>query len=82
MKPPLQSGDAYLPQREGGKIPPNPEDLPKGRFKRVLAWYRGWCAKAAERTVEDDPLLVLRGSGKALWADEHADSYVRRLREG
>jgi hypothetical protein len=32
--------------------------------------------------VETDPLLALRGSGKDLWADEHADEYVRRLREG
>ena len=30
---------------------------------------------------EDDPLLALRGSGRELWADEHADEYVRRLRE-
>ncbi|HVP50859.1 MAG TPA: hypothetical protein VMT05_02030 [Terriglobales bacterium] len=29
-----------------------------------------------------DPLLLLRGSGKRLWAREHADEYVRRLREG
>ena len=29
-----------------------------------------------------DPLLALYGSGKALWADEHADEYVARLREG
>ena len=28
-----------------------------------------------------DPLLALRGSGRELWADEHADEYVRRLRE-
>lgn len=28
-----------------------------------------------------DPLLALRGSGKKLWADEHADEYVRRLRK-
>jgi hypothetical protein len=34
------------------------------------------------RAVEDDPLLALYGSGKDLWADEHADEYVRRLREG
>jgi hypothetical protein len=27
-------------------------------------------------------LMALRGSGKALWACEHADDYVRRLREG
>jgi hypothetical protein len=32
--------------------------------------------------VETDPLLALRGSGKDLWSDEHADEYVRRLREG
>ncbi|MGB0079070.1 MAG: hypothetical protein WBP87_16025 [Candidatus Sulfotelmatobacter sp.] len=30
---------------------------------------------------ENDPLLALRGSGKELWADEHADEYVRRLWE-
>jgi len=29
-----------------------------------------------------DPLLALRGSGKYTWADEHADDYIRRLREG
>jgi hypothetical protein len=27
-------------------------------------------------------LVNLRGSGKQLWSDEHADDYVRRLREG
>ncbi len=32
-------------------------------------------------TTESDPLLALRGSGGHLWADEHADEYVRRLRE-
>lgn len=32
-------------------------------------------------TDEEDPLLALRGSGKHLWADEHADEYDRRLRE-
>ena len=29
-----------------------------------------------------DPLLALRGSGKKLRADEHADEYVRRVRKG
>jgi hypothetical protein len=32
--------------------------------------------------LEPDPLLSLRGSGKHLWADEHSDDYVRRLRAG
>jgi hypothetical protein len=29
-----------------------------------------------------DPLLALRGSGRDIWADEHADEFVHRLREG
>ena len=29
-----------------------------------------------------DPILALRGVGRALWADEEADAYVSRLREG
>src|ERR1700674_4130014 len=78
----FRHGDSYHPQREGGKISPKPEDLPENWFRGLLAWYRGWCAKAAERALGDDPLLALRGSGKDLWADEHADDYVRRLREG
>ncbi len=78
----FRHGDSYHPQREGGKISPKPEDLPENWFRGLLAWYRGWCAKAAERAVGDDPLLALCGSGKSLWADEHADDYVRRLREG
>jgi hypothetical protein len=32
--------------------------------------------------IDDDPLLQLYGSGKDLWVDEHADEYVRGLREG
>src|ERR1700687_2149773 len=77
----FRHGDAYHPQREGGKISPKPEDLPENWFRGVLSWYRGWCGKAAERAVEDDPLMALRGSGKSLWANEHGDAYVRRLRE-
>jgi hypothetical protein len=30
--------------------------------------------------VSQDPLLAMRGSGRALWSDEHADQYVERLR--
>ena len=29
-----------------------------------------------------DPILALRGVGRELWADEEADAYVSRLREG
>jgi hypothetical protein len=33
------------------------------------------------KPTEGDPLLQLVGSGKHLWADEHPDEYVHRLRE-
>lgn len=29
-----------------------------------------------------DPVLGLRGRGRHIWADEDADAYVRRQREG
>ncbi|MGC2403918.1 MAG: hypothetical protein WA510_29260 [Acidobacteriaceae bacterium] len=38
-------------------------------------------AREQER-IASDPLLALYGSGKDLWADEHADQYVARLRAG
>jgi hypothetical protein len=33
------------------------------------------------KKIENDPLLAAKGSGRELWRDEHADEYVRRLRE-
>jgi len=32
--------------------------------------------------IDDDPVLQLYGDGKEPRADEHADEYVRRIREG
>ena len=77
----FRKGDAYHPGREGAKITPEVEDLPSG-YAGLLNWYRDWCVAAVRNSSEEDPLLSLRGSGKHLWADEHADDYVRRLREG
>ena len=74
----LRKGDWYHPDRERAKIAPQAEDIPCG-YEKLLTWYRDW--SMAEASTED-PLLALRGSGKRLWADEHADDYVRRLREG
>jgi hypothetical protein len=77
----FRPGDAYHPAREGAKTTPDPEDLPAS-YQHLLVWYRDWCATAAASVVQGDPLLALRGSGRKLWADEHADDYVQRLREG
>ncbi|HEV3036292.1 MAG TPA: hypothetical protein VHA33_00635 [Candidatus Angelobacter sp.] len=77
----FRKGDSYHPEREGGKIHPDRESLPSG-YSGLLNWYEGWCATASATASQSDPLLSLRGSGKHLWANEHADEYVRRLREG
>jgi hypothetical protein len=77
----FRKGDAYHPAREGAKITPNMEDIPSA-YHGLLAWYRDWCSAAANCPTETDPLLSLARSGKHSWADEHADEYVKRLREG
>jgi hypothetical protein len=77
----FRKGDAYHPAREGAKIAPDPEDLPPG-YGGLIAWYRQWAAAAAASEPETDPLLRLAGSGRKLWRDEHANEYLRRLREG
>jgi|ERR1700722_338423 hypothetical protein len=74
-------GDAYHPGREGSKTIPKPDEIPHG-YGDLLAWYRDWSTAVTIALSGTDPLLALAGSGKALWADEHADEYVRRLREG
>jgi len=77
----FRMGDSYDPRREGAKIIPEHEDLPYA-YSALLNWYRDWSRMAISIAKKEDPLLALRGSGKHLWADEHADDYVRRLREG
>ena len=77
----FRAGDNYDPAREGSKIIPNREDIPS-EYGGLLDWYRRWSQDGAEERIKNDPLLALYGSGKHLWADEHADEYVQRLREG
>jgi len=77
----FRKGDSYHPDREGAKITPASEDLPADHVG-LLNWYRDWSAIPNTDILAKDPLLTLRGSGKQLWSDEHADDYVRRLREG
>jgi hypothetical protein len=77
----FRGGDSYHPARERAKATPEVNDMPTG-YNGLLTWYRDWCAAAAASRPDADPLLSLAGSGKQLWADEHADEYIRRLREG
>jgi hypothetical protein len=77
----FRKGDSYHTGREGAKVTPNPQDMPS-EYEGLLDWYRDWSAEAADSRPASDPLLALAGSGKRLWSAEHADEYVRRLREG
>jgi hypothetical protein len=77
----FRNGDVYDPSREGAKTIPDRGDIPS-EYAGLLAWYRGWNQDSTEDRIKNDPLLALRGSGKHIWADEHADEYIRRLREG
>ena len=77
----FRPGDYYHPDREGAKLTPERDGLP-GDYSELLTWYKSWCAESARKSRDEDPLLALRGSGKRIWADEHADEYVRRVREG
>lgn len=76
----FHNGDPYDPAREGAKICPAREDIPF-EYATLLDWYREWNKTTALDRIKNDPLLALYGSGKELWADEHADEYIRRLRE-
>ncbi len=77
----FRDGDIYDPARAGSKTVPDVEEIPV-EYRNLVKWYRSWKQSTLEQKIKNDPLLALRGSGKELWADEHADEYVRRLREG
>lgn len=74
-------GDSYHPQREGSKTAPSREDLPE-KYRLLIDWFREWNSDTTEARIKNDSLLALRGDGNDLWADEPADAYVRRIREG
>jgi hypothetical protein len=76
-----RKGDPEHPDRMGVKRTPSRNDLPSA-YTSLLPWYEEWAAREAACSVESDPLLNLKGSGRQLWADEHADQYVERLRGG
>src|SRR3970040_1255970 len=77
----FREGDPFHPDREGAKIVPAKEDIP-AKYHGLLDWYYSEYARRKADEEKTDSLLALRGSGKELWADEHADEYVRRLRKG
>lgn len=77
----FRTGDTYDPAREGAKIIPERNEIPP-QYGTLIDWYQTWNHESYQDRLKNDPLLALYGSGKDLWADEHADEYIRRLREG
>ena len=77
----FRSGDPYHPGREGAKVLPATPDIPR-EYRRLIDWYERDYARRRSPERAADPLLELRGTGRALWAKERPDAYVRRLREG
>jgi hypothetical protein len=78
-------GDASMPGRSGKSIPRR-EAIPS-KYHFLLDWYRKWSGGSSSGpsyppNSATDPLLRLRGSGREIWKHEHADEFVRRLREG
>lgn len=76
----FRPGDNYDPARKGKTIPKR-DEIPS-KYQYLVDWYSKWSGSSAPAKKEMDALLALRGSGRELWKDEHADAYVRRLREG
>jgi hypothetical protein len=76
----FRKGDTYHHDREGSKTVPEKENIPT-QYRDLVDWYLDVFCVNRGNADGVDPLLTLRGSGRGLWADEHADDYVRRLRE-
>ncbi len=89
-------GDDCHPDRLSGASLPDREALPPA-CRELLDWYHDdyltrethgageealSMNEAASEWPIADPILALAGSGREIWADEDADAYVRRLREG
>jgi hypothetical protein len=72
-----------IQKRKPSKSVPRREEIPQ-RYWQLLDWYEAWIKQShtpdAPINWEDDPLIRLIGSGKHIWADEHADEYVENLR--
>ncbi|MGB2678702.1 MAG: hypothetical protein WAN12_16585 [Candidatus Acidiferrum sp.] len=75
----FRKGDPEHSDRRDAKSTPAGKDLPD-TYTGLLTWYEDWCALEASRAIESDPLISLVGSGRHIWAEEHADGYVDRLR--
>lgn len=76
----FKPGDPCHPLRASGKDVPDAREIPSN-YGELLDWYRRKYI-GTDGGDDVDPILSLRGMGKAIWEGEDADAYVNRLREG
>ena len=82
----FRAGDRYDPAREGPiehggtRVVPDAAQLPP-RYRELIDWYFSEYSPSTPAAERGDPILALRGLGKAMW-DERPDDYVERLRSG
>lgn len=79
-------GDPCDPGRGGGQELPDQDALPEAQ-RGLIDWYRQRYLRGGDSTPDataaaSDPILRLRGLGKALWEEQDPDAYVDRLRSG
>jgi hypothetical protein len=77
----FRPGDPYDQGRDGSKTKPSEDSIPV-EYRPLLKWYADWSKSQHGKKGRFDTLLQLAGSGRKIWANEHADEYVNRLREG
>jgi hypothetical protein len=74
-------GDDCHPDRSG-KTHPLRSELPPG-YHALLDWYEDiYCRGEKPVSLEEDPILSLRGLGKELWLNVDPDTWVNDLRSG
>ena len=73
----FRPGDPCHRLRARGKDAPDPGAVPPA-YRGLIEWYRRDYAPAGK--AGEDPILALRGTGRAAWADTDADAWLDRLR--
>lgn len=75
----FRPSDPCHPLRSSGKTVPKRGEIPVA-YGGLIDWYENAYVSGGSETM--DAILALRGVGREIWADEDADAYVRRQREG
>ena len=76
----FRDGDAFHPRRIGAKNAPKRQELPEG-YRDLLDWYESDYSPQRPSSLEEDPLMRLKGLGKDVWRSlGGGDAVIRWLR--